>query len=111
MILNHQPHRQLLNASGILAERGSQVRKVRVKVAAAGAAAVLTVRELQLDPAPADRVPAVVQPTLADLDPAGRPTAPGTRTNPSVTAKMADPDRPLRTNRFASNALKDRSGL
>jgi hypothetical protein len=106
MILNHQPHRQVLNVSGILTKRLGQVRKVRVKITAAVAAAVLAVRDLQLDPAVADQVPVVVQTTPVLLDPTGRPTAGRTGPRGTIPAAPANMNAHLRRNLIASQNRK-----
>ena len=92
-VLNHEPHRQIHHAVGILTARGRQIGEVGTKVRATLRTVMLGIGHQQIPRTPYVEIPQIMERPMKLLVPIGRVTTTRTRV-PYVVAAVGD-DRGL----------------
>ena len=88
-VLDHEPHRQIDHAVGVLTARWGQIGEVRVKVLATLRTVMLRIGDHEITRTPHVEIPQVVQRPMRLLVPIGRVTTTRTRL-PLVVATVGD---------------------
>src|SRR2546429_8364410 len=88
-IFDHQPHRQLDHAMGVLTPRWRQIREVRIEVLLTFRTVMLRIRDHEIPRTPQVEIPQVVQRPLGLLVPIGSVTTAWTWV-PLVIATIGD---------------------
>jgi len=88
-VLDHNPHRQIDHAVGVVTARWRQIREIGVEVLAAFRTVMLRIRHHEIPRTPHVEIPEVVQRSLRLLVPIGRVTTARTRV-PRLVATVWD---------------------